>query len=170
MKKAIYLLPLVLFLIISCNSDDDAGSGGVSYDGTYTLTAYNVTPEADANGDGNATTNQINEIDCFNSNRLSLSEGINATLIDGTAGIDISGSSPTIVCNAVTTTEGAYTVEGTNLEFAFFGPDGFTDYINYTISGNTLIRVINNGSILTYDASGDAVSVTGTIELIYTRQ
>ena len=170
MKKIFYLLALFLFLVVSCNSDDDSGSGSVSYDGTYVLTAYNVTPTADANGDGNATTNQMSEIDCFNSNRLSLSEGINAVLIDRTAGIDISGSSPTIVCNAVTTTEGAYTVEGTNLEFAFFGSDGFTDYINYTISGNSLTRVINNGSILTYDASGDAVSISGTIELVYTRQ
>ena len=170
MKKILRLCCLGLLVLSACNSDDGNNSASTSLDGTYVLTAYNVNPSADANNDGNASVNQMNEVDCFTSNRISLSEGINATLIDATYGIDISGTNPSIFCNTPQTLEGWYDTTDGTLRLAYFGEDGFANYLYYDISGNVLTRTITDGQIYTYDASGDVITLSGTISLQYTKQ
>ena len=40
--------------------------------GTYRLTAFNTTPPTDLNGDGTSSTNQMNEVTCFNNSLIIL--------------------------------------------------------------------------------------------------
>ncbi len=67
-SKSIWTFTVVLLVIVtgSCSSDDDAPSNNEKEQviGTYELTALNISPAADINGDGNTTTNVLTELPC----------------------------------------------------------------------------------------------------------
>ena len=55
----------------SCSSDDDNGTN-VGIAGTYVLEEVNTAQATDLNGDGSFSTNQMNEINCYDGSRIIL--------------------------------------------------------------------------------------------------
>ncbi len=72
LSKSIWVLTLVVLVLgtSSCSSDDNAPSNDEKEQavGSYQLTALNITPAADVNGDGNTTSNVLTELPCATGN------------------------------------------------------------------------------------------------------
>ncbi len=65
-SRSIWVLPLVFLCMGACSSDDNAPSNNEKEQavGTYQLTALNISPATDVNGDGNTTSNVLTELPC----------------------------------------------------------------------------------------------------------
>lgn len=59
--------------VTSCSSDDDNGNdNNVGIEGTYTLEEVNTEETTDLDEDGSFSTNQMNEIDCYDGSSIEL--------------------------------------------------------------------------------------------------
>lgn len=179
--KILFTLLAITFSLASCTSSDEPIDGALSslvnsntnnptatnVAGTYLLTAFNTSVPTDLNNDGRASTNQMSETSCFNSSLLVLNT--NGTFTSNNKGIDID---LTVTPNAITcftdpNTTGTYTVNN-NVLTTRYTENGVVYNDVFTISGNTLTSVLNNGTIVGLTA-GNPVYLTSNITIIYTK-
>ena len=146
MKKLFLSLLAVSTLILnSCSSDDDGNSSNVSLVGTWKLTAWNSTTAFDINNDGTASTNLLQEFDCYDNETIVFSAN-NTAIANSTSYADI-----TAEITAGTTDEYTYTIEC--IDEADFFP------LTWTLNGNTLIFDQDTEDEITATLSGNTISI-----------
>ena len=175
MKKLILsLLAASTLVFTSCSSDDDGGSSGVSMTGTWKLTAWNSSIGYDINNDGTASTNLLDEFDCYNNETVVVSSN-NTAVVNSTSYADI-----TAEITAGTTDEFTYTVDcvqendsfpvtwsvsGNTITF----DEGTATEVNGTISGNTISVVVPEGFVV-YSSDFSEILVSQDLTFVYTKQ
>ncbi|MDN3677488.1 fibronectin type III domain-containing protein [Flavobacterium paronense] len=132
--------------------------------GTYRLTAFNTTPPTDLNGDGTSSTNQMNEVTCFN-NALLVVNANNTYLANSKgAELNITGGYD---CFTDPDDLGTWTLSGNQLTLTS------SDITNppqiFIVSGNTLSATFSNGTVLS-NQGGVVVELTADITFVYTKQ
>jgi hypothetical protein len=132
--------------------------------GTYKLTAFNTVPPSDLNGDGTTSTNQMNEVTCFNNMFLTLNA--NNTYAANSKGVDVDGAGG-YECFTDPDDIGTWALVGNQLTLT--SSDTTIDPFVFIVSGNTLSNTTSNGSILT-DSNGIVIEITADITIIYTKQ
>ena len=130
--------------------------------GTYKLTAFNTTPPTDLNGDGTNSTNQMNEVNCFNNTLLILNA--NNTYVANSRGVDISITGA-YECYTDPDDVGTWALSGNQLTLT--SSDTSTNL--FIVSGNTLSSTFPNGTVLN-NVGGVVVELTAEITFIYTKQ
>ena len=149
------------------------GSGGVV--GTYKLTAFNTSVPTDLNFDGTASTNQMDEINCFNDSFLTINA--NNTFTSDSEGVDISievdnngVEVESIVCYEDAQISGTWSQVGNVITFTYT-EEGEEYSDSFTVIGNTLQHTVNSGQVVgTEVTTGAPVYLTSNITLIYTKQ
>lgn len=139
--------------------------------GTYLLTNFNTSVPTDLNGDGTASTNQINETSCLANSILTLNA--NNTFSSDSKGIDIgldlnTGVS-TIECYDDPPITGTWSLSGNQLTFTYID-EGVPTSDVFTVSGNTLSYTVQSGQVVGTASGGEPVYLTSDITLIYTKQ
>ena len=150
-------------------------SGNIT--GQYKLTGFNTSVPTDLNGDGTASTNQLNETNCMNNMFLTLNS--NNTYVADSKGTEIEfGTDPgtgemtqTMTCFNDPNLSGTWSVSGTIVSFSYVDPDTnlpVTDRFN--LVGNTLQFTVTNGSVVGTATGGEPVYITCDLTMIYTKQ
>ncbi|MCB0444603.1 MAG: lipocalin family protein [Gelidibacter sp.] len=174
MKKVIFsLLAIAVLALTSCSKDDDSNSS-TSLTGTWKLTAWNSATGYDINNDGTASTNILNELDCYNNETVVFSAN-NTAMAHSTSYADITAEITT-----GTTDEYTYTVDCVDevdsfaLTWSLNGntitfDEGTPDEIVATLSGNTFSLLVPEGLVI-YDANNVNEVVIQDLTLVYTKQ
>jgi hypothetical protein len=160
------------------NTGGGNNGGGITQSnvsGVYLMTAFNSSVPVDLNGDGTASTNQINETNCFNNSLLTLNQ--NNTFVSVSKGIDINYDFDVETGEEITTIE-CFTEESATGTWAFnnstvvfsYVEDGETFSDTFTIVGNTLVYTVANGQVVGTTDQGEPIYLTSSIQIIYTKQ
>lgn len=170
--KRIFSLIAISFILNSCSNEpidpaiDISSSSSVT--GTYYMTAFNSSIPTDLNGDGTASTNQMNETNCFNGSFITLNS--NYTFIADSKGLDINvdGATSTIECFDEGEITGTWTLSGNQLSITYL--DGGTEYTDIaTLSGNTITSIVENGEVVGTTSGGEPVYLTSNLQIIFTK-
>ncbi len=169
MKTKIFALFTIGSLLLSCSSDDDNSAGEATITGTYHLTAFNIGEPQDLNGDGTSSTNQLDEVNCFDDSFVTLNED-HTFSADGN-GLDIvlnsEGNASSVECTDFGVYTGNWSRSGNTITLTYMdGTEQVSDQL--TVSNNTLRHTINNGAVVGM-FEGNPVYVNTDIELIYTK-
>lgn len=129
---------LFTLLLVACSSDKGGSEGQISEAqlnaivGTWTLVEYNVTPPQDANSDGTASENQLEELDCLSGSLVFTKEfKWNRTIVQlGSA--PITGGAFGLFCGSPATKSGSWSYLSGDI-YLSEGSDGI-----YSLNGNTL--------------------------------
>lgn len=136
--------------------------------GTYLMTAFNVSVPQDLNGDGTASTNQMNETTCFNNNTLVLNANNTFTATSKGLEIDGIGSTAVLTCFTDPSFSGTWSQSGSNVTFTYM--DGGQSYSDtYVLNGTTLTYTLTDGEVVG-TAGGNPVYLTANIAVVYTKQ
>jgi hypothetical protein len=175
MKKLIFnLFAITTLVFTSCSKDDDS-NGTVSLNGTWKLTAWNVTTGVDINNDGTASTNLLQEFDCYNNETIVF--GANNTVVaNSTSYADITAEVTTGTTDEYTfqvdcieandTTPLTWTLSGNTITFDSGSPE---DVVVGTLSGNQIFIAIPEG-FEAYDTNTGNVVVSQDLVFVYTKQ
>lgn len=142
MKKLFFAAALIGLTLISC-SDDDSNPTTVnaSIDGTWKLTGFTLDNSIDLNGDGVASTDMVNETECYNDSELVFNNATEASLTLQGVDVEVTGSgndwTVTVDCMAAETLTGTYTVTDTTVTLSGEIGDEGEDVVMVR-SGNTL--------------------------------
>lgn len=137
--KTTLLLLACTVICISCSSDDGPTPPDENEEviGTYTLSAVNVNPAHDANDDGTASTNLLDEVACITgtlSINADTSWNLNVVRINVTT---ITGGLFFIDCADADTSTGTWTFSNNQLSL-----NGSFEPTLYLLNGDTLTRQI----------------------------
>lgn len=166
------LIVLLSFLTISCENEPvdpllslEASSG---ITGTYLMTAFNSSIPTDLNGDGLASTNQMNETVCFNGSFITINAN-NTFIADGKGmDINIEGTVPTIECIDDGNFSGTWILIGNQLTLSYID-EGEPVALTFTKTGNTLKYMLPNGEVVGTTSTGEPIYLTSNLELVYTK-
>jgi hypothetical protein len=136
--------------------------------GTYIMTVFNTSVPTDLNGDGTASTNQMNETACFNNNILSLNNNNAFTTTSKGLDIEIVGANSVLTCFTDPSINGTWAQFGTNIIFTYVD-SGVTVSDTFVLNGNTLTYTLNGGEIVGL-SGGNPVYLTSNISVVYTKQ
>ena len=169
MKKVLFIT-LLSGLFFACSSSDSSSS--TSPVGTWKLTSFTTQEPVDANNDGTATTNFINESGCYDNSTIILNADHTATvsLQELDLGLDIVAGTTndyefTTDCYNGDTSTGTWTQSGNNVTITV---DGQPETI--TISGNTFALNIPEFTEIPSESNG-VISYTFTgANLVFTKQ
>lgn len=171
MKKTIFFLVFGIGLLASCNNDDNNSSSNASanINGTYKLTAYNISAPQDLNNDGTPSVNQMDETACFNDSFLTLNA--DNTFVYDDKGLDIvtDGVNDVIDCYNDGQVSGTWSLSGNALTLTYL-IDGETFNDHLTVSGTTIKIMVEDGDIVGTTSAGDPVYVTADFTVVYTKQ
>lgn len=148
------------------NSPNNPNSSSIL--GTYVMTAFNTSVPTDLNGDGTASTNQMNETTCFDNNILSLNTNNAFTTTSKGLDIEIVGTNSVLTCFTDPSINGTWTQFGTNIIFTYVD-SGITVSDTFVLNGNTLTYTLNGGEIVGL-SGGNPVYLTSNISVVYTKQ
>lgn len=173
-KKSIvkFLILSTTLVTFSCDNEpidpaiDISVSSSVT--GTYYMTAFNSSIPTDLNGDGSASTNQMDETNCFNGSFITLNA--NNTFVANSKGIDIdaSGATSIIECFDEGNFTGTWSLSGNQLSITYI--DGGVEYTDVaTLSGNTIVSSVQNGEVVGSTSGGEPVYLTSNLEIIFTK-
>lgn len=172
MKNLFKIFALAL-IISSCSSDDDASSSNNSVEGTYRLTSFTTETSFDLDGDGDSSTNLLEETGCLQNETLvflanNTGSAISTTFLDIFVDIDDEGNiSQVIDCIPEDfTTNFTWTQNGSVV--SFLDEDGFS--IDATLSGDELVFVLGDGFELEVLEGVDTAALIETVTFVYTRQ
>ena len=184
-SKALFII--FAFVAVSCGDNepidpallDDQNNGGgnngggqTSLVGTYKMTAFNTSVPTDLNGDGVASTNQMNETNCFDNSFLVLN--VNNTFTANAKGVDVefdfvNGEMvTTLSCYTEPNTIGTWSIVNNRLRLSYT-EDGETFSDDFEIQGNTLKFRVEEGEVVGVGSNGEPVFLTASIEIIYTK-
>lgn len=178
MKRIFLNIFLLAGLIItaSCSNEDNDDNSSAAMKGTWKLTAWNVDGSYDLNNDGTASPNLLDEMDCYNNERIVFTDDtatymttsyadIYAEFVDGT------GYTFTVECEEeVDSSPATYTRNGNALTITTtYEEDGETetDIILATVNGNTLTFVEEEGFVIEEDNYDVVVE---DLTLVFTKQ
>jgi hypothetical protein len=138
--------------------------------GTYILTEYNTSDQTNLNGDLIVSSNQMQEVSCFNNNSLKLNATHTFSLT--TKGIDIvaSTANQNVECKDDLSVSGTWVLSGDilTLSYTFQGVAFIKQYIfNFTTYQRILTSEITPAAILSVDANGIFQSILSSVELVY---
>ncbi|MDP5001973.1 MAG: lipocalin family protein [Flavobacterium sp.] len=172
-KSILSLLVLsIAFVTISCDNEpidpaiDISSSSSIT--GTYYMTAFNSSIPTDLNGDGSASTNQMNETNCFNGSFITLNS--NNTFVADSKGIDINtnGTTSTIECFDEGNFTGTWALSGNQLSITYL--DGGVEYTDVaTLSGNTIVSTVQNGEVVGTTSGGEPIYLTSNLQIVFTK-
>lgn len=156
-------------LLNSCESDftennipvDNSGIAG-----TYRMSAFNIPVAVDYNADGTASTNLVNESDCYVDNYMRLNSDHTYARVDNY--IDLSSGIPT--CAEFLET-GVWKKEDNVITTTSSAADGFNPYeteITYD-GGDVLTISYTNADYPGVDGSGNPQTQQGDISYVFTR-
>ncbi len=132
--------------------------------GTYRLTAFNTSVPTDLNGDGTNSSNQMNEVPCFDNSLLILNANGTYTADSRGVEIDLSGG---YICFTDPDDAGTWVLNGNQVTFTSI--DTTLPPTTFTVAGITLSTTFADGTVLTED-NGIVVELTSDITFIYTKQ
>jgi hypothetical protein len=169
MKKVLFIA-LFSGLILSCSSSDSSSSTSVA--GTWKLTSFTTVGAVDANNDGNATTNFMNETGCYNNSTIVLNSNNTAigTLNELELNLDLVAGSTTqyeytSICNDGIPSTGTWTQSGNNVSITL---DGETEVL--TKSGNTITLTIPEFTEVPTESNGVISYTYYGATLVFTKQ
>ena len=172
-KSIVKFLVLSIALVTaSCDNEpidpaiDISASSSVT--GTYYMTAFNSSIPTDLNEDGSASTNQMNETNCFNGSFITLNS--NNTFVANSKGIDINtnGATSTIECFDEGNFTGTWALSGNQLSITYL--DGGVEYTDVaTLSGNTIVSNFQNGEVVGTTSGGVPIYLTSNLQIIFTK-
>jgi len=148
------------------NGGGNGGGSGSAITGTYILTAFNTSVPTDLNNDGTASINQMSETNCFNNSLLTLNT--NGTFTADTKGIEIDLNTTQLACFEDPDINGNWTIQGNTLRL-YYTEGGVPNIDEFTVVGNTLVMVIEDGSIVG-STGGNPIYLNSDITFIYTKQ
>lgn len=162
-------------MVTSCSSDND--DNPIQVEGTWKLTAWNVGESYDLNNDGTASSNLLDEIDCYNNETIVFANNIATYMSTSYADIYFESSEEgestyTIECEQeIENSPAAYSVSGNTVTITeTYEEDGevYEDVIVATMNGNMLSFVIPDG----YYVEGDdfEVVVEQDLTFVFTKQ
>ena len=149
-------LTLSLFLIVATSCSSDNNDNPTQVDGTWKLTAWNVGESYDLNNDGTASSNLLDEMDCYNNETIVFANNTATYMstsyadiyFEATGGGSTEGTY-TIECEQeIENSPAAYTVSGNTVTITeTYEEDGqvYEEVIVATLNGNTLSFVIPDG-------------------------
>lgn len=162
-KKFLFLFSIAA-LLTACSDDDDAGtSAEAQLVGTYNLTAYNIPVAVDFNQDSQASTNFMNESDCYLDTQIVLNSDNTYT----------STYSYLLVTNSVSCEEEDATgnwslIDNSTIKLVDTSIEPQLE-VNYTINGNQILQTLENAPYPDRDGEGNAIYSEGTVVLVYTK-
>ncbi|MBP9849265.1 MAG: lipocalin family protein [Flavobacterium sp.] len=172
-KSSVKFLILSIALVtVSCDIEpidpaiDISASSSVT--GTYYMTAFNSSIPTDLNGDGTASTNQMDETNCFNGGFITLN-GDN-TFVANSKGIDINidGATSTIECFDEGNFTGTWALSGNQLSITYL--DEGVEYTDVaTLSGNTIVSTVQNGEVVGTTSGGEPIYLTSNLQIVFTK-
>ncbi len=172
-KSIVKFLVLSIALVTaSCDNEpidpaiDISASSSVT--GTYYMTAFNSSIPTDLNEDGSASTNQMNETNCFNGSFITLNS--NNTFVANSKGIDINttGATSIIECFDEGNFTGTWALSGNQLSITYL--DGGVEYTDVaTLSGNTIVSTVQNGEVVGNTSGGEPIYLTSNLQIIFTK-
>lgn len=178
-KLVVSLFVLTALVFTSCESDDD-GSSSSNIQGTWKLTAWNSVESFDLNNDGVASTNLLDEMDCYNNETIvfanNVATAISTSYADITAEIVVGTTNEfnySIDCEQEFSSDDAiFTVNGNTVTITtteMFDGEVSENVLVATINGNTLSFVVEEGLYIYNDANFDTV-VEQDLTFVYTKQ
>lgn len=169
---AFLFLIAITVLLNSCSNEpidpaiDISSSSSVA--GTYYMTAFNSSIPTDLNGDGSASTNQMNETNCFNGSFITLNS--NNTFIANSKGLDINnnGATSIIECFDEGNFTGTWALSGNQLSITYI--EGGLEYTDVaTLSGNTIVSTVQNGEVVGTTSGGQPIYLTSNLQIVFTK-
>ena len=132
------------------------------------MTAFNSSVPTDLNGDGTASTNQMNETNCFAGNYIILNA--NNTFTANAKGVEISvtGSASVLACYEDPLMNGTWSLSGNQLTLTYTDSGIVYDDV-FTVVGNTLKISTQQGEVVGTTSTGEPVYLTANLELVYTK-
>ncbi|WP_298541707.1 lipocalin family protein [uncultured Aquimarina sp.] len=159
--KIIFFLFAISFALFftSCSSDDDGGDPTtVSLVGTWELTSASGALPVDLDMDGNASTNLLDELSCFEDTITVSDNTYSQEVTEITVNVDILVQPPVVTADCTGTIlneTGTWSLDGNELTFAGAGLDPKT--VTITLTNTTL-------------SFTDEVEDLGAVALVFTRQ
>ncbi|RMB59213.1 hypothetical protein EAX61_09160 [Dokdonia sinensis] len=133
--KNVFMALCVVFLLGSCGSDDDASQANAGLEGSWELTAYTLAAPQDLNGDGEPSTDVLEELPCFDAAITFRGDGSFTSTTDGfDVEIDVNSGTFFIVCGNPTSLDGTWSLDGDVLTTV---SEGETDSAEIDLDGNT---------------------------------
>ncbi|WP_299219526.1 lipocalin family protein [uncultured Aquimarina sp.] len=161
MKTNFFLFAICFTLFFtSCSSDDDGGDPiTVSLVGTWKLTSASGALPVDLDMDGNASTNLLQELPCFEdtitvSDDNTYSQNVTEIIVD----VDITVQPPVVTADctdAILTETGEWSLDGDQLTFTPSGMDP------------NMVTITLTETMLSFT---DEVEDLGAVALVFTRQ
>lgn len=146
MKNFFKLLTVSLLAIsVSCSSDDDSSSND-SVEGTFRLVAFETETSFDLDGDGDSSTNLIEETGCYENQTLTFNADNNGVFVS-TSFLDIYVDIEIVNGEEIVT------------QIVECVPEDDSSTFTWTQNGN-IVSVTVDGDVLDLTFSGDQLSFT----------
>ena len=162
-KKFLFLFSIAAILT-ACSDDDDAGNSiEAGLAGTYNLTAYNVPVAVDFNMDSQASTNLMDESDCYLDSKIVLKNDNTFTSVYNYLLI-----TDDVSCNEEDRFGTWSSADGDILTLIDDSIEPEQE-IKYDINDNQILLTLENSPYPDRDGEGNAVYSEGTVVLVYTK-
>jgi len=151
----------------SCSSDDNNdnnnNSGGI--EGTYNLTQFNTSVATDFNKDGNSSTNQMEESECYDPAQITLKADNTFKYVVAYITVNTDASS---TCTAFEV-DGTWTATNNTLTATYEDPSGDDVTVNFARSNNgrTLTETRAVTRFPDRDSDGGATTRLGSVQLVF---
>lgn len=177
MKKIKFLVCSALiagFGMTSCSSDDDKNTNNdtVQIQGTYNLTEVNTAQDTDFNEDGELSSNQMDETDCFDNGRMIFNS--DNTFTYDMRSIIVNEEEGTSACSGSNEVNGTWELvsgSGSNavISAVYENNNGDNVTLNITKQGNE-IWYTGTGYADRNEEGGATYNSSGNVEYVFTRQ
>lgn len=158
--------------VTSCSSDDDSGNtNDVGIAGTYILEEVNTEETTDLDDDGSFSTNQMNEIDCYDGSRIVLNS--DNTFVYDKNRVLVNSTEGTYACSEDTFT-GTWVLDGGTGNTAMItanyeDANGQARQLNFNKQGDTITVYEIFSQYPNVNSEGGFYMETGDVEYIYTK-
>lgn len=167
--KNLRILAMVALAITfgACSSDDNSdnnnNSGGI--EGTYELREFNTSVATDFDEDGTASTNQVNESDCYNDVQIALRSDNTFTYTIGYISVNTDGSD---TCTSYEV-DGTWTATNNTITATYENIEGNDVTVSFarTDNGNTLTETRTITTFPNRNAEGAAIQTVGSVQLVF---
>ena len=170
--KFLLAVTLLAGLTFSCSNDDD-GNNNVAVEGTWKLTAFNIESSIDLNGDGTASSDLLEETNCYQNEIIEFNADNSAT-VKSTSYLDMEGQYDAntgafeIITNCVSEIEnlaGTWAQAGGTVTVTVNGQP-----VVFTQAGSVLTATVPAGYEVPTDDNGTVAYVSEELTIQYTKQ